>query len=79
MVCQGVAVDEKLSGGLADDHTVFQVHAQGMDQTGAVCLVVVNQPDDGVVIYFIQVVMVSGFSGDDRESDADRKPQPFGD
>lgn len=51
-------MDEKLSGGLADDHTVFQVHAQGMDQTGAVCLVVVNQPDDGVVIYFIQVVMV---------------------
>ena len=49
---------KELSGGLADDHTVFQVHAQGMDQTGAVCLVVIHQPDDGVVIYFIQVVMV---------------------
>ena len=58
MVCQGIAVDEELSGGLADDHTVFQVHAQGVDQAGSVCLVVIHQPDDGVVIYFIQVVMV---------------------
>ena len=66
MVCQGIAVDEELSGGLADDHTVFQVHAQGVDQAGSVCLVVIHQPDDGVVIYFYSGRDGSGSSGDDR-------------